>query len=983
MALWEHQIKAVSMLREYLRNWRAGEGAALVSMPTGTEKSAVIAQLVANVPGSGASKHMMVVTPWKGLARQIGEDIDRRAWSNAGLNRPSGLGRVRNVASAKAFIEDATSRDTERTVFVTTFAMALEILNQDGVGATGMAEIFAGFGAVIVDECHYEPAPSWSKAIRAMRLPICLFTATPFRNDNRMFDLDTASTYRYSHSQAETDGVLRRPQFHVLENQGSPGAYVADLLAEIGREGVLADGERVLVRCATRADVSAVARALHKQGKTVLAVHEAFEQKNSPKYLQRSLPGPASRPDVDFYVHQHKLTEGFDDPLIRVLAVYGDFGNDRARVQQVGRILRNPQRVAGQVAHVFAGDSQLETTWDRYLRFDANLGARAVATDALELGSLLESQPEMFYWDRLFRQKFDFEADDAWHKLRFAFATNIMRVPDNFDIEGALSDVERDLGEADRKIVRQFRLKEGTEVFLYVMVRNSPILRDDAFVETELGYAVVHLDDDLLLYSSPHGAGERLRNRMERVEGARLAALLDETATVTSVSLTNNDLSDWAVRSRSLSARDLAEIAAEVGDSTYGFSTAYGHFRVDNQPVQRYTGVKNGRVRDRRGGRGTFAELLQWFEEIKSSIRASGAPSTVLDRYSLPVVPTAPPIAAHVLIDIAGDSFRPEEDGGAPLQLERSGGPVSNGKFKVTVDGRRLKAKVRWDEPTGRFILMSRSEPPYRAVASPELGFWEYINRTQLMRVATTDGLVYSKRNFWEPRIRDRDAETGLLSVLTPVPELQQAKEEKGDAKGQEPWPDDTVFGVLEAKLLPNALGDDPSILCTDLGAEIADFIGFDADRVIFAHAKGQSGGKSSKTSASALHEIVSQAMKSLRYMTIGNEDVPKTAYWGTPWHMKASKERPEYGPATRLRLGTVRSSGAEYWTAVNDVIQSHASTREVWLVLGRSLSKKALTAELRKTEPSPAALQCHALLTSAWSASQQCGVRLRVFCSE
>lgn len=160
MALWDHQLKAVSMLRTYLRNWRAGDGAALVSMPTGTGKSAVIAELVANVPGSGASKHMIVVTPWKGLARQIAEDVDRRAWSNSGLTRPPTLGRVKRVASAKSFVEEATSRDTAPTVFVATFAMALEILNHDGVGVSGMAEIFESFGGVIVDECHYEPAPS-------------------------------------------------------------------------------------------------------------------------------------------------------------------------------------------------------------------------------------------------------------------------------------------------------------------------------------------------------------------------------------------------------------------------------------------------------------------------------------------------------------------------------------------------------------------------------------------------------------------------------------------------------------------------------------------------------------------------------------------------------------------------------------------------------------------------------------------------------
>lgn len=147
---------------------------------------------------------------------------------------------------------------------------------------------------------------------------------------------------------------------------------------------------------------------------------------------------------------------------------------------------------------------------------------------------------------------------------------------------------------------------------------------------------------------------------------------------------------------------------------------------------------------------------------------------------------------------------------------------------------------------------------------------------------------------------------------------------------------------------------------------------------VIFAHAEGKSGEKRSKTSASALHDVVSQAMKSLRYMTIGNEGVPETNYWGNEWRVGK-----EYGPATRLRRGGTRTSGAEYWAAANTVIQSHAATREVWLVLGRSLSKKALAAVLRKSKPRASALQCHALLTGAWSASQQCGVRLRVFCSE
>src|SRR5699024_5790478 len=127
-------------------------------------------------------------------------------------------------------------------------------------------------------------------------------------------------------------------------------------------------------------------------------------------------------------------------------------------------------------------------------------------------------------------------------------------------------------------------------------------------------------------------------------------------------------------------------------------------------------------------------------------------------------------------------------------------------KFEVTVNDKKLIVSVHWDGPSERFVLRSCSSILYRAVESPDHDFWDYVSRNQLIRVATTEGLVYSNRSFWEPKIRKRDADAGLLSVLTPVSELDQAKQEKGHTEGQRPWPDNTVFGILETKLLPEVL---------------------------------------------------------------------------------------------------------------------------------------------------------------------------------
>ncbi|MEV8149141.1 hypothetical protein AB0O52_13515 [Arthrobacter sp. NPDC080073] len=232
---------------------------------------------------------------------------------------------------------------------------------------------------------------------------------------------------------------------------------------------------------------------------------------------------------------------------------------------------------------------------------------------------------------------------------------------------------------------------------------------------------------------------------------------------------------------------------------------------------------------------------------------------------------------------------------------------------------------------------------------------------------------------------RNSSSPDGLLSILETREELSNVVGEKGHADGAGPWPSDTVFGQIDDVLLPQALGTESTVLCTDLGSEIADFVGFNEAKVVFAHAKSKKEMKPSRISGAALHDVVSQATKSLRFLTIGNQDRPATKYWADDWSIQprsGSKATP-LGPAKRLRRGAAQTTGEAYWDQVDAIIQSHAAEREVWLVLGACLSKSALSDELAKENPKPVALQVHALLTAAWSAAQQCGIRLRVFCSE
>ncbi len=945
-------------------------------MPTGSGKSAVIGSVLADPGDALTGRPVLVLAPWRTLAKQLRADVQERVWTNLGVQRPAGLPRVVGVRSAADFVQSDHGPDAEPLIHVTTMAMALEIYKRVDLDPTEMGSLFANFAAVVVDECHYEPAPTWSEAVRATGLPTCLLTATPFRNDNRFFDLDEKARYRYSHADAVEDNVLRQPVFERLERGGSERDFVAGLLKRLRRLSP-AKADRVIVRCGNRASVEAVVAALHNAGEKAVGFHETFEHSARDRGLWRSVPAPDDRPDVRFWVHQHKLTEGFDDPSVVVLAVYDGFGSDRARVQQIGRVLRNPSRTDNAKAWVLSPDDEMQRAWERYLTFDAGEAPRSMATDPAGVEALLAAQPETFYWERLFRERFDLHDESAWTHVKYRLSASLRLPHETPDLDVLAQMVRTDHVARDQRVLSIGAPNADSRVILYLSVGNSPVLRTGAFVEMTLGYTVLHWDGTRLFVSdSGSSVPESVRASSTPVDARSLVGLLPTGSRISDISLANNDLGQWSLRSRSLSAFDLGRIASEIGGSTYGYATAEGHLQIDGDRVSRYTGVRNARVTDRRKSEGSFGDLSDWFKEIGSALDEGQAPAAAIDRYATPVTPPADPKPAHVLLDVDPGNFE-GIDGKSTLRIDSYGEEVSDdGTFRIVLNEEAVAVHIAWNSTTRRFELGSAARVPFRSVSGSRDVFWQDVVREQSIRVATTGGLVYTNGNFWSLASRDRGAALGLLSVLTEHDGLGAVLSEKGPVDAAGRWSRETAFGLLDLDLLPDALGSEATILCTDMGTEIADFVGFNDSKVILAHAKSKKADEASRISASALHEVVSQAIKNMKYLSVGNTDAPYTDTWARRWNGGP------LGTADRLRLGHRSRQGSTYWKRVDAVVQSHATEREVWLVLGASLSKKALTAELKKATPKPVAVQVHALLNSAWSAAQQCGVRLRIYCS-
>lgn len=92
------------------------------------------------------------------------------------------------------------------------------------------------------------------------------------------------------------------------------------------------------------------------------------------------------------------------------------------------------------------------------------------------------------------------------------------------------------------------------------------------------------------------------------------------------------------------------------------------------------------------------------------------------------------------------------------------------------------------------------------------------------------------------------------------------AKSEKGIFnQNSVNFSDDSIFDILEKRLRGLEYTD---IICDDLGNERADYIAFDENRLGFFHAKyKQVDSDRGKKSASALHDVVSQALKNLVFL--------------------------------------------------------------------------------------------------------------------
>jgi|GEM_PF-3439369 superfamily II DNA or RNA helicase len=1014
LALWPHQLDAVATAQAYFDS--KSKRGCLVQMPTGTGKTGVIAVLASL---RSDEKAVLIVCPSAALVEQLTTQIRERFWARIGADAAWQPDSVMHVlpSGVDALAATLDASPNQRTVLIGT-VQAIQQIEAEG----SIAKLHGRVGTILFDEGHREPAPSWAAVIRGFEVPTVLFSATPFRGDLKIFDVDDEHIHFLGFQTAVGDGLIRG-----VDMDERPFPLGAELFAQtliewcdaLVAENRFSMQNKVIVRCASEQSVKEVHDALLAKlaGRPdgVLAVHNNFRPRPDST-LTNVVPNDLAERPERFLVHQYMLIEGIDDPSCTMLALYEPFSNARMLVQQIGRLVRHPGPIGTEAPKALVLAPQGEgvgSDWSSFLAFDMasqKAGKPFLRNDGKVLDDLVNALPQLDYVAGKFRSRVEFGEDDVLNDLRFPSAAIVYKTTHSFNLEEFHEEIRAALAADDRHEALVGRASDGDcryhitlrltpSPFLSTLLFHSPSL--EATIYAKKGNRLFFYDSAGLWIDEIEGLGPR-------EDPKRFRSLLPEGTdnTVSFVNMKNTDLGPLALRSRSMSARSLERTGVSMGEHMNVVTRATGTIETTaRKSVRRAVGFSRARLRDGQGALLNADQFADWSASINDELNAGSQSATMFGRYAAPADIPDDTTPLNILIDVieVGGLFTSAHSEVAEIRtedlcakIEPETDPDAGGKFRFTlkVDDEEHIVHIDWSSKKRKYWLTSTTLGKIKSKENPKVSLTKRLNQRQPFRIIVGDQThTYISGSFYKLDLdltNPRGAAKLVLDLITPVAPLKDVKSEKGDLTDghQTNWAADSLFALLDNALRPDRgpaiFGATfPDLVCDDLQDEVADFIGVNESlvdpNVTLVVAKWKAGNPG--VGASDFYDICAQAVKNLAYMKSDGLPLPGSATRFDGKWRNSTKGKTATQTVDRRRHG--RSSIA-FRAAYQRLRTTPTTERVIWLVCsGGMLSFKKLKTEFGKTPIEPHVLQFYHLVVSTYSACQSVGVKLKIFCAD
>ncbi len=969
-------------------------------MPTGTGKTGIIACLT-RLSNQGSS---LVLTPWAHLRSQMVNDLEKNFWTRIGVDP-----QKRGVVPILPTTAKDVVKSRQPQVIVATFTTLNDLrLHQ--------SKIYQALGdavsLVVVDEGHYEPAVEWGKSVKGLRTKTVLLTATPYRNDLKLFRITNPkdSTHHFTHKRAVAEEIIRDLR---CEELASPiditkltAAFVEIWNKARGSRALPSKAPRAIICCSGHEDIETTVAGLRKAKVKAIGIHEQFEGRRDT-HLRKDVPDP-QKTDADVWVHQNKLTEGLDDHRFCCAALFTRIRNDRKLIQQIGRVLRRDAQDRRKPALLLApAPFSAEREWTAYLEFETELNLLEPQHFRNVVDSLLSAQPSVEYFEGRFRRHFSPKNLDKDAQVIIPPSVLVRVAGNHFSLDQYVEDCTDTLNTEDAVIlgpdVNSPCQKSGKHaLWVYASVRNARFLQNTSLYEIKLETHCIVVSGGFVFLADSAGNFpiEYLEEETASVPAEQLSRFIDSRFRPTHASVNSSLPYDTVLRGADLHGHNLLSIPTSLTDRIQICRSVRA---TSKELGRRYVGMNKGRLRkevteeDRRSF--NVGSFVTWAEGVATILNSTVDRCALFARFMPTCAPPANPKPRAICLDLIRMDLGLTLGDGTECVLKKSGSEIDE-----TTENNELIYSCRFEiEPANNahtFVTLRIQYQPSKRrfwfhkadgaavrvdlaqAASPTKSFADFLNHNQDIILVGLEGgeIVYQGRDFY--KVDYAYAEQALLDLIKRPQDSPACGSEKGTKQEiaalrkskATTFPNESLFKAIAEQRITFPFSDDV-LICDDLGTESADFVAacFSKRQLALIHAK-EGGGR--KISASAFHDVVAQAMKNLVYLTRSSE-VPDGV--GTWW--RAAKWNSTSVPRLyRAPNGIPVKAGL--WNKIkSDIISTSSPELYVVLVTTGCCDIQALTGAVADPQHRTAEVgQLVHLLDGLNGYARQIGVRLVIY---
>ena len=328
---------------------------AIVTMPTGSGKTLILITLSI----STRAKRVLVLTPSRLVREQIAEEFTDLADLIKIKALPPVVHKPRVQAPKKRIkkLEDWEAFEEADVVVATVSSISGKDVPLPPEGL---------FDLILVDEAHHAPAKTWSRILEAHNgIKQVLFTATPFRNDQKQIQGKIVFNYRLK--QANEDRVFGDIHFQPVTTTATTEFDIDLAIAKATEQKFNEDKELNLKHLVmVRVDSKKRGKTLHELYSEHTSLRLSYVTGQTSLKVVKSVVKKLKEGELDGIVCVNMFGEGFNLPNLKIAAVHAPHKSLAITLQFIGRFARTTAPDIGAATFLAEPQSSAEEIEELY-----------------------------------------------------------------------------------------------------------------------------------------------------------------------------------------------------------------------------------------------------------------------------------------------------------------------------------------------------------------------------------------------------------------------------------------------------------------------------------------------------------------------------------------------------------------------------------------------------------------------------------------